>query len=143
MQPSDGRPLQRRWALLVPILGAMVPLTAMLMAARPWQRSGDVLGPLVGLIGFGLLPYAIVLVLLLTAHRVRPLWWSTLVYGVIAGAFGAVIALTIITDNSSTAALGFVVAPVFQLLGLIVALVIGGVVALVVRSSRRPRSVNQ
>lgn len=127
--------LQRRWAVLVPILGALVPLTAMLMASRPWQRDlpGDVLGSLIGLIAFGLLPYAIVVVILLTARRVHWLWWSALIYAVVIAVVGAVMALTIITDDSSTAALGFVVAPILQLIGLPVALVIGAVIGLVGR----------
>lgn len=110
-----------------------MPLAAMLMASRPWQGdlTGDVLGPLVGLIAFGLLPYAIAVLVLLTTRQIPWLWWSVLVYAVVIGVFGAVMALTIITDDSSTAGLGFLVAPVLQLLGLPVAVVIGAIVGAV------------
>lgn len=126
---------RRAWAVLVPVGGALVPLATMLWAARPWQRAasaGD-LAVTAAMIGFALLPYAIAAVLLVTARNIGWLWWTALVYAVAIGITGIAMDLSIMTSDSSTAAIGFVALPFFQLLGLIAALVVGGLVGLLLR----------
>lgn len=132
---AGGRRSRRRWAVLVPVLGALVPLATMLWAARPWQRAtsaGD-LASTVALIGFALLPYAIAAVVLVTARSVGWLWWTALIYAVIIAVTGIWMDLSIVTDDSSTAAIGFVALPFFQLFGLIAALIVGAIVGLLLR----------
>lgn len=85
------------------------------------------------MIGFALLPYAIAAVLLVTARNIGWLWWTALVYAVAIGITGIAMDLSIITSDSSTAAIGFVALPFFQLLALIAALIVGGLVGLVLR----------
>lgn len=137
--PSRSHP-NRRWAILIPVVGALVPLAAMLWAGRPWQDPSSLgdLGILALFVGFGLLPYAIAAVVLIAARSLDWLWWSILGYAVIIGVAGAILDLLIVTDDSSTAAIGFVFVPLYQLGCLPIALVVGAVAGLLISRRRRP-----
>jgi hypothetical protein len=84
---------------------------------------------------FAVVPFAVIAFVLLRGASVGWLWWSMLIYAVVAGLFGVIFCVSILTSESSTAAIGFVFLPIYQLAGFPIAVLIGALSAWV--SARR------
>lgn len=86
----------------------------------------------------GASPFVAVLLALVVARPAGLIWWSGVVYTVLAGAFGVWVDVDMLTLDDPLAALGLFFLPVYQWAVLLpVALIIGVIV--VVRRRRRER----
>ena len=129
MGDSRRRP---RGVLLVPVLGAAVNVAAVLWANQPWRGGAPALADVVFLVVFCLvvlLPYAAAAFVLVAYRTVGWLWWSALTFAAFACVGTAVIDVSILTSEGSTAGIAFLFLPVYQLACLVPAVVIGGLVA--------------
>jgi hypothetical protein len=125
---NDSVPARRpRAAVIVPILFAAVPVAAMFWAALGSDGSAPLAA--LGFMVFAVVPFAVIAFALLRAASVGWLWWAMLIYAVVAGLFGVIFCVSILTSESSTAAIGFVFLPVYQLVGIPVAVLIGALSA--------------
>jgi hypothetical protein len=125
---TDSVPARRpRAAVIVPILFATVPIVSMFWAALGSDGSAPLAA--LGFMVFAVVPFAVIAFVLLRAAFVGWLWWAMLIYAVVAGLFGVIFCVSILTSESSTAAIGFVFLPVYQLAGIPVAVLIGALAA--------------
>lgn len=129
--PPAGRP---RAVLLLPAVFALVPMLSMLWSARGNLAEAPL--ALIGFLIFAALPFVVLAALLLATRTVRWLWRSALIYTIAAGLFGVVFCVSILTSESSTAVIGFVFLPLYQLIGIGAAVLIGALVAWVAARRR-------
>ncbi|MFP5022131.1 hypothetical protein [Pseudonocardia phyllosphaerae] len=117
-----------RWtiALLVPAIGAAVAVAALIWSAQPWRDgAASLLGPFsLFMFGFAVLPHALVASALAFGRHRGKLWWTALVYSVLSTVGGVLMDVRILTSNSSTAALGYLFLPAYQLVGVLLAMLV-------------------
>lgn len=115
------------------IIGTLVPVVLCLPVAGLllWLGSGvypeepNMLGYLVGMLAWNLIPYILLALVLALVKHPPWLWWTALVYSILAGLTGIALIALIILDDSSTATLGILTLPGWLLAGLIPATAIG------------------
>ncbi|MGO2862844.1 MAG: hypothetical protein ACTIC1_16920 [Brevibacterium sp.] len=101
---------------IVPVLFAIVTIAVASALGQPLRTPVDV-AALLGWLGFTavlVLPFVASLIVMLTARRGGLVWFTTLIYSLVAGVLGLGVDLSVLASESSTAALGLVSTVVVQ-----------------------------
>lgn len=119
-----------RAAVLIPILGAAAIVAIQIWESQPWRGNTPSLWDPASLImmGFTVLPHVPIALGLVLGRANGWVWWPTLIYGVLAGAGGVWMGISIVTSDSSTAVLGFLFLPLYQFFSMLPAATIIGLI---------------
>lgn len=140
MSVKSKRPLA---ALVVPALAVVATIAALVGPGDFFfhDESPDVVFSVVLCLVLAL-PYLLGALALILGRSVVGLWWSALVYCVLAGVFGIIVIGQIVTTDDAQAAIGYIFLPVYQLIAIVPILGVGTAIGELVKWQRRRRRTN-